>query len=354
MKKKTLFKIAGHPIKEYGKVFIIAEAGVNHNQDLKLALKLVDIAADSGADAIKFQTFRAEQVVTREAEMAQYQKKNTGQNQTQREMLEKLELPEDFYPNIINQCLKKNVLFMSTPHGGRASVDFLEKFKVPAYKIGSGDLTNYLLLQRVAQTQKPVILSSGMSILKEIKAAVRFLKSLGCDKISVLHCTSNYPCLEEEVNLLAMKTMMENLDVPVGYSDHSQGTQVALMAATLGAAVYEGHITLDKSLPGPDHKASADPQEFKQRVEAIRKVSRILGSPEKTPNASEKDSMVKLIRRSLVASRDLNAGHKITIEDLDAKRPSGGVSPEFFKEFLGKTLNRGIKTDEQIFFKDIK
>lgn len=333
--------------------FIIAEAGVNHNQSLDLALKLVDIAAEAGADAVKFQTFKAEDVVTEKGEMTSYQKANLSKDMNQRMMLKRLELPEDFYRPIINRCREKNILFMSTPHGGKKSVDFLEELGVKVYKIGSGDLTNYILLDRVAKTGKPVILSSGMATLDEVKDAVEFVKSRGNDQTAVLHCTTNYPCQPHEVNLLAMQTMMEELDVPVGYSDHTQESQVAIMAATLGMAVYECHFTLDKTLPGPDHIASCEPDELRRRIEAIRKARVILGKAEKKPNKSEL-SMIAFVRKSLVATRKLPSSHSINDEDMEAKRPGDGVSPTQYEKFLGKRLQRALKADQQITFADIE
>lgn len=354
MKQAFCFTIGDFEIKEHSDVFIIAEAGVNHNQRLDLALQLVNIAADSGADAVKFQTFKAEDVVTEEGEMASYQKKNIGKEKTQLEMLRELELPDDFYGPIIKRCTEKNVLFLSTPHGGKKSVDFLESLGVKAYKIGSGDLTNYILLDKVAKTGKPVILSSGMATLDEVKYAVSFVRSKGNNQLAVLHCTTNYPCPPAEVNLLAMKTMMGELDVPVGYSDHTVGIQVAIMAATLGAAIYECHFTIDKMLPGPDHIASVEPDELKSRIAAIRAVPIILGRSEKAPNPSELASMVKLVRRSIVAARDLSKGHILDKDDLEAKRPGDGMSPTEYERLLGKKLKVALKKDQKITFEDFQ
>lgn len=350
---KKGFKIGNFEIKEHSRVFIIAEAGVNHNQSLDLALKLVDIAADCEADAVKFQTFKSEDVVTDTGEMASYQKRNIGHRMSQKEMLKGLELKEEFYSPIIQRCKDRGILFMSTPHGGKRSVDFLESLGVIAYKIGSGDLTNYILLNRVARTGKPIILSSGMATLDEVKDAILFVKSKGNHQIAMLHCTTNYPCPPEEVNLLAMKTMMNQLDVPVGYSDHTQGNQVAIMAATLGMAIYECHFTLDRTLPGPDHKASAKPKELKKRIKSIRDVPLILGRKEKSPNQSELESMIKLVRRSIVLTRDLSKGHVISEDDLEAKRPGGGVSPAQYEKFLGKKLKVFKKKDQKIKESDI-
>lgn len=347
-------KIGNFEIKEHSKVFIIAEAGVNHNGQLDLALKLIDAAASAGADAVKFQTFKAEEVVTEEGEMASYQEKNIGKNLSQREMLKTLELPEEFYPKIIQRCQEKNILFMSTPHGGKKSVDFLESLELEVYKIGSGDLTNYILLNKVAKTGKPIILSSGMATLDEVKEAIQFIRSKGNDQIAILHCTTNYPCPPEEVNLLAMKTMMEELDVPVGFSDHTQGNQAAIIAATLGMAIYECHFTLDKTLPGPDHVASAEPEELKSRIEAIRAATTILGNATKKPNPSELKSMVKVARRSIVAGRDLAQGEILSEDDLEAKRPGDGISPTQYENFIGKRLKVGLKKDQKIQQTDIE
>lgn len=351
---KESLRIGNFEIKEYSRVFVIAEAGVNHNQRLDFALKLVDIAAEAGADAVKFQTFKAEDVVTEEGEMASYQKKNTGKKMSQREMLKGLELPDDFYGPIMRRCGRRDILFMSTPHGGKKSVDFLESLGVQAYKIGSGDLTNYILLDRVARTGKTAILSSGMATMEEVKDAIRFVRSRGNNQIAVLHCTTNYPCPPEEVNLLAMKTMMDQLDVPVGFSDHTQGSQAAIMAATMGMAVYECHFTLDRKLPGPDHVASAEPQELKEKIAAIRAVPVILGNKEKTPNKSEIESMMKLVRRSIVSAKKLEVGHIITGDDLEAKRPGDGVSPVQYEKFLGKRVRKSLKADQKITLDDIE
>lgn len=351
--QKKVFSINKHPIKEYGKVFIIAEAGVNHNRKLDLALRLVDIAIDAGADAVKFQTFTGPDLVTKSGKMASYQRTNIGKEMSQREMLEGVALPEEFYGPIMDLCRERDILFMSTPHGGRQAVEFLESLDVKAYKIGSGDLTNYHLLARVARTGKPVILSSGMATMTEVKDAVRFVQSRGNRKIAMLHCTTNYPCPIEEVNLLAMQTMMRELDIPVGYSDHTEGPQVANMAAAMGMAVYECHFTIDKKLPGPDHIASAEPDELKERIQAIRRVQTILGSAKKSPNPSERKSMLRLVRKSIVAAGDLEKGHKLTYDDLEAKRPGDGTSPAQFEKFLGKKLKEAKKADDQITPRDL-
>ncbi len=352
---KSVFKINGFEIKEGGRVFIIAEAGVNHNQKLDLALNLVDIAKDAGADAVKFQTFKAEDVVTEQGEMASYQKKNTGEERSQREMLKELELPDDFYESIIKRCEERGILFMSTPHGGKKSVDFLESLGVKVYKIGSGDLTNYILLNKVAKTGKPIILSSGMATMSEVKNAIEFIRSKGNNQIAMLHSTTNYPTPYEEVNLLAMKAMLKELDVPVGYSDNGvKGCEVAAAAVALGAVIYECHFTADKTLSGPDHIASSDPSELETKIESIRKTQILLGRSEKTPNKSEIASMVTLVRKSIVATKDLIEDHVIVEDDLEAKRPGDGVSPIEFEKFLGKKLKNNVKKDQKMQFEDVE
>src|SRR3989338_7413435 len=322
-------------------VCIIAEAGVNHNGKLDLALKLVDAAASAGADAVKFQTFRAEQVVTESGEMVEYQKKNLGKVESQIEMLRKLEFDESWYPQVIANCKKMGIIFLSTPHGSFASVDLLKDFSVPAFKFGSGDLTSLPLLTYAAKLGKPMILGTGMATMAEVKEAVKTIKKAGGDKIIVLHCTTNYPCPSEEINLRAMQTMMKELNVLVGYSDHTNGSQVAVMATSLGACVIEKHLTLDNNLPGPDHRTSSNRIDFKKMVDEVRAVNIILGSAIKKPTESEKKLLV--IRRSIVAVRDIKKGERFTRNNLDIKRPANGLAPKYFDKVLGKRAKKYIK-----------
>ena len=335
---------------------IIAEAGVNHNGRLDLALRLVRKASEAGADAVKFQTFRANQVVTDRGKMASYQIKNTGEEKSQKEMISEFELNEEWYPRIIAECKKYGIIFMSTPHGGRESVRFLNKY-VSRWKIGSGDLLNFILLDEISKTKKSVILSSGMHDLKEIFLAIKFLLKKGYKRnmISVLHCTTNYPCMPEQVNLSAMVTMMKKLKgITIGYSDHTVGPKVAVMAITLGAKIYECHFTLDKTLPGPDHKASAEPNELKEKIDMIRKSQIIMGCEKKKPIEIETKEMKLMVTRSIVAARDFAKGSILKTDDLEAKRPGDGVSPKYYEKFIGKRLKRDILYDEQITFKDIE
>lgn len=329
----------------YGKpVFIIAEAGVNHNGSLDIALKLVDAAADAGADAVKFQTFKAGEVVTGSGEMAAYQKKNIGKTESQLAMLKKLELPDAFYPPLIKRCAQRNILFMSTPHGGFASVDQLAKIGVPAFKFGSGDLNNLPLLAYAARLKKPMIVATGMGTLAEVREAMRTIYAAGNRKLVLLHATSNYPCPLNEVHLRAMQTMMGSLDALVGYSDHTQGIQVPTMAAALGACVVEKHFTLDRSMPGPDHQASLEPGELRDMVEAIRRVAVVMGSPEKKPNPSE--AVIKpLVRKSVVATAPVKKGETFTRKNLGIKRPGTGLPPKIYLDILGKKAKKDIDAD---------
>lgn len=347
-----MIKIGNKIISYKSPVFIIAEAGVNHNGSLKIALKMVDAAAKAGCDVIKFQTFKAEQVVTREGRMADYQKKNLGKEESQLEMLKELELKENFYVPIIKRCRGKKIIFLSTPHGGFESVDFLESLDVPAFKFGSGDLTNLPVLEYAARFKKPMILGTGMATMKETKEAINCVKKAGNDKIIVLHCTSNYPCPFEEVNLRAMQTMMSELDVLVGYSDHTLGVQVPIMAATLGACVIEKHFTLDRKMKGPDHKASSEPAELKQIVEAVRNIKIITGSAVKKPVGIEKENK-KIARKSVVAAADIKKGEKITEDMLAIKRPGIGIEPKFFDKIIGKKAKKDLRKNHLLMWSDL-
>lgn len=345
--KEVKFKIGNKLAGDNYPVFIIAEAGVNHNGRLDLALELVDAAAEAGADAVKFQTFKAEQVVVKAGKMANYQKRNIGKSESQLKMLKKLELRERFYKPIIARCKKKKIIFLSTPHGGLESVNYLHKLKVPAFKFGSGDLTNLPLLECAAKFRKPIILGTGMATMNEVKKAINYIKKTGNKKIIALHCTTNYPCPLEEVNLRAMRTMMKDLNVLVGYSDHTLGSQVPVMAVAFGARVIEKHFTLNKKMKGPDHIASAEPKELKEMIRQIRSVETILGSAKKKPNKSE-IPMMKTIRKSIVAARDIKRGGRFLRTNLTIKRPGTGIAPENLFKLLGKKSRKNIKVDTLI------
>ena len=335
-------KIGNKIIFNESPTFIIAEAGVNHNGRLDLALKLVDAAAEAGADAIKFQTFKAEQVVIRAGNMAEYQKKNIGKTESQVEMLRKLEFDESWYPKVITHCKKRGIMFLSTPHGHIESADFLHRLGVSAFKIGSGDLTNRPFLEHIARFKKPMILGTGMATLDEVRDAAGWIKRSGNDKVIFLHCTTNYPCLPEEVNLKAMQTIMKTLpNVLVGYSDHTEGSLVSTAAVVLGACVIEKHLTLDKNMGGPDHKASSNPEELRNTIQAIRNISVVMGSSVKQPTVNEK-KVIPIVRKSIVLTLSIKRGERFTKENLSIKRPGNGIPPRYYKSLLGKSAKRDM------------
>ena len=321
-------------------VFVIAEAGVNHNGDLKLARTLIDVAVDAGADAVKFQTFHADLLAVADAPKAAYQLQTTGDSESQVEMLRRLQLPAEAHRELQSYCEERGIIFLSTPFDEQA-VDFLDDLGVPAFKISSGDLTNSPLLQRVAAKNKPVILSTGMSDLSEVIEAVSVLNAEGCDNPILLHCVSNYPADPADVNLLAMQTMSTAFNLPVGFSDHTEGIDVALAAVALGACVIEKHFTLDKSLPGPDHRASLEPAELGQLVQSIRRVESALGNGRKVPAASELET-AKVARRSLVAARDIPGGITLRHEMVVLRRPGTGLPPSSLQTIVGRRTLRDI------------
>jgi len=343
-------KISDRKIGKGYPCFIIAEAGVNHNGDVKLAEKLIDAAKKAGADAVKFQTFKAENLVIEKAEMADYQIKNTKKKQGQLAMLKKLELGFEEFIRLKKYCDKKGIIFLSTPHSEDA-VDFLYPF-VPAYKIGSGDLTNIPLLEKIAKKQKPLIISTGMSTLKEIRRAVSAVKRAGNPNIVLMHCTTNYPCPLEEVNLKAMKTLEKEFNVLVGYSDHTEGIIVSGMAIALGAKIIEKHFTLSKDLAGPDHKASLEPDELKDLVITIREIEKALGSSTKKPAKSE-FSIKKIVRKSLIAKTNIDKGAIISRDMITCKRPGTGIPPFMINKVIGKKAKTGIEKDQLLLFKDL-
>src|SRR5215213_2869524 len=321
-------------------VFVIAEAGVNHNGDLKMARALIDVAVEAGADAVKFQTFRADLLATTDAPKADYQLQTTGDAESQFEMLRRLELSADAHRELQAYCNERGIIFLSTPFD-EESVDLLDELGVPAFKISSGDLTNSPLLEHVAGKGKPVILSTGMSELAELIEAVSVLNTAGCESPVLLHCVSNYPADPVDVNLCAMQTMRSAFDVPVGFSDHTEGIDVALAAVALGACVIEKHFTLDRTLPGPDHRASLEPAELRDLVRSIRRVETALGNGRKVPAASEIE-MAKVARRSLVAARDIPAGSTLARDMVVLRRPGTGLSPATLNTLLGLRAVRDI------------
>jgi N-acetylneuraminate synthase/N,N'-diacetyllegionaminate synthase len=338
-------RIANKEIGGKNPVFIIAEAGVNHNGDINLAKELVDAAKKAGADAVKFQTFKAEGLVTSDAIPAYYATKNLGKQVSQQDMIRKLELNYTDFVEIKKYCDKKNIIFLSTPHSFDA-IDFLERL-VPAYKFGSGDLTNIPALVYTAKKQKPIILGTGMATLDEVKKAVNEIKSQGNNQIIALHCTTNYPCSLEEVNLLAMQTMKSELNCIVGYSDHTLGSLASVIAVSLGAKIIEKHFTIDKNLPGPDHKASIDINELTEMIKTIRNVEKILGSDKKRPTKSE-EKIKDNVRKSLIANKKIEKGTTIKKEMIVIKRPGTGLKPYEMEKIIGRKAKRNILEDEII------
>lgn len=327
------------------KVIIIAEAGVNHNGDLRKALALVDVAAEAGADYVKFQTFQAEKIVSPIAQKADYQKYNMqGEEDTQFGMLKKLEMGKEWYPILIKRCLEKGIHFLSTGFDVD-SIDFLNDLEIPFYKIPSGEITNKPYLQHIARKGKDIILSTGMAILQEVKEAVEAIESEGVsrNRITVLHCNSEYPTPMRDVNLLAMHHIAREIQVKIGYSDHTLGIEVPIAAVALGAVVIEKHFTIDRTLPGPDHAASLEPEELKAMVSGIRNIElAISGSGIKEPSDSEKKNIF-IARKSLHVKHDLNKGQVIQTSDLIPLRPASGISPMDIDRVVGKVLVEDIK-----------
>lgn len=330
------------------KVTIIAEAGVNHNGSLDLALELVDAAADAGADYVKFQTFRADKLVTRSAHTAEYQKKNMGGGDSQYQMLRQLELSEDDHRAIIQRCRERGISFLSTAFD-LESVDFLASLGMDVWKIPSGEITNYPYLCKIASKKGSVIMSTGMCTMADVAAALKALKDHGqpMDRVTLLHCTTEYPAPMEDVNLLAMRAMHEEFGLPTGYSDHTRGIEVPVAAAALGAVVIEKHFTLDRDLPGPDHKASLEPQELKAMVDAIRNIELALGTGQKAVSQSEAKN-IAIARKSIVAAMPIKRGELLTDENLSVKRPGDGLSPMLWESVVGTRAIRDFNTDEKI------
>ena len=311
------------------RTFIIAEAGVNHNGNMNTAIKLIDMAKKAGADAIKFQTFKSERLVTRSTPKAKYQKANTGSGESQLEMLKRLELTSDNFKRLFSYCRKKNIIFMSTPFDEK-SADMLDRLGMGIFKIPSGEITNKPLIQHIAGKNKPVIFSTGMSYLSEVEKAVRWIyeiwnKSGFNQQLTLLHCVSNYPAHAADINLYAMNTLKAAFGLSVGYSDHTLGIEIPIAAVAIGAKVIEKHFTLDKNMKGPDHKASLEPDELKAMVKAIRNVEKAMGDGIKRPTEKEDETRI-IARRSLVAKRDIKKGDVINSGDIIIKRQATASS----------------------------
>ena len=331
------------------KTIIIAEAGVNHNGDIAKAKALIDKGAEAGVDYVKFQTFKAGNLVTKQAKRAAYQDKNTQNNDSQYEMLKKLELSQDVHKELIDYCSKKGVQFLSTGFDFE-SLEFLAGLGITIAKIPSGEITNLPYLRKVATLFPEVILSTGMANISEIKDAVKVLTDNGVskDKITVLHCNTEYPTPMEDVNLKAMLHIQQEVGVAIGYSDHTLGIEVPIAAVALGAPVIEKHFTLDKNLPGPDHKASLEPHELKAMVTAIRNIEKAIGgSGIKEVSASEAKNK-PIVRKSIVAAKKILKGEPFTIENLTVKRPATGISPMQWDNLIGKTAKKNFQEDDLI------
>lgn len=330
------------------KTFIIAEAGVNHNGSLELAKRLVDVAVDAGADAVKFQTFKADKLVSRGAQKAEYQKQTTPAEESQYEMIKKLELDENAHRELIRYCDQKQIMFLSTPFD-HDSIELLNSFGMPIFKIPSGEITNLPYLRHIGRLGKEVILSTGMADLGEIEDALDVLMQTGVpkEKITVLHATTEYPCPIEEVNLHAVQTIRAAFGVKVGYSDHTQGIEMPIAAVAMGACVIEKHFTLDRTMEGPDHKASLEPEELQAMVRAIRQVTQALGDGIKKPSKSEMKN-IAIARKSIVAACQIKFGESFSADNITIKRPGNGISPMRWDEVIGRTAPREFLTDELI------
>lgn len=339
------------------RTFIIAEAGVNHNGELSIAKKLIDAAVKAGADAVKFQTFKASKLVTASADKARYQIENTGTNESQLEMLRQLELSPNSYKELFAYCRQKNIIFMSTPFD-EENANMLDELGMGVFKIPSGEITNKPLIKYIASKKKPIILSTGMSYLGEVEKAICWIDEIWdkLDKkpqLTILHCISNYPARIEDVNLNAIKTMEIAFGLPVGYSDHTMGIEVSVAAVCVGASMIEKHFTLDRDMEGPDHKASLEPEELEAMVTAIRNVEMAMGDGVKKPTKSEND-LKKTVRRSLVTAKEIKAGEAISANDILIKRPGTGIPAEFKDKVVGMKSGSDISVDSVIKWEDLK
>lgn len=324
--------------------WIIAEAGVNHNGDLRLALELVHAAKESGADCVKFQTFRAEDLVSRSSPKAQYQLETTDPGQSQFDMLKTLELQMEDFARLKEECDKIGICFLSTPYNV-GDVDLLESIGTPAYKIASAMSVEPHLLRHVAKTGKPMLVSTGMCTLDEVQTSVNVMRNAGNDQILLFQCTTDYPARIEDANLLAMQTISKATGALVGYSDHSEGFTASIAAIAMGACAIERHFTLDRGMAGPDHQASSDPLQFRQLVQAIREVEAAMGWQEKRPSSREMANRAAM-RRSIVAARPLAKGTQLTEADIAFKRPLSGLPPQDYEALLGKRLRTDMLLDQ--------
>jgi N,N'-diacetyllegionaminate synthase len=329
-------------------IIIIAEAGVNHNGSIELAKKLIDIAAEAGADFVKFQTFKAEILVTQTADKAEYQKEITDTDESQFAMIKKLELDRKTHEKLIDYCKTKDIQFLSTAFD-HDSIDLLDELNIPLFKIPSGEITNLPYLRHIGKMGKPIIMSTGMSSLEEVRDALNVLIESGAEKeqITILHCNTEYPTPMKDVNLKAMLTIKDEMGVNIGYSDHTLGIEVPIAAVAMGATVIEKHFTLDRNMPGPDHRASLKPDELREMVVAIRNIKKAMGAGEKKPSSSETKN-ISVVRKSIVAKMSIKKGELFTEENLTVKRPGTGISPMGWDAVIGKPASSDYEMDDLI------
>ena len=346
-----MIELGGRQIGPGQRCFVIAEAGVNHNGDIALACRLVDAAADAGADAVKFQTFRADLITTFDAPKAEYQRHTTAEDQSQHDMLAALELSEEDHVTLIHHCKARRIEFLSSPFD-TYSADMLVRLGVPAIKLGSGELTNRPLLQHVAALNLPLLLSTGMSEIDEVRAALEVVHAVGSQRVALLHCVSAYPADPAQANLHAIATLAQAFGLPVGWSDHCFGIEVTLAAVALGACVIEKHITLDRHMPGPDHRASTEPAEFAQMVEMIHEISAALGDGQKRPMPCEVDTRT-VARRSIVTAAAIDRGQSLTADLLAALRPAHGICPMRIEELIGRRAARDLPAGHVLHWDDL-
>lgn len=347
----TTLQIAHRSVGEQHPCFVIAEVGVNHNGRLDLALRSIDVAAEAGADAVKFQTFKAEKLVTKSAPRAKYQEQNTGNQQSQFEMLKALELSDNDHRMIVEHCRERGIIFMSTPFD-EESATLLHGLGMPVFKIPSGELTNTPLLRHIAGFGKPMIVSTGMSSLGDVETAVEAIEKAGNAQIILLHCVSNYPASPEEVNLRAMLTMKAAFGLPVGYSDHTLGIEIGISSAALGACVLEKHFTLDSTLPGPDHRASSEPAELRQLIRGIRMIETAMGDGRKAATESERDT-ARVARKSLVAAVDIAAGTELSEDLIAIRRPGTGLAPTMKPHLINRRIKINVVAGDLLRLEDV-
>ncbi len=345
-------KIENKVIGKDSQVFLIAEAGVNHNGKKDLAIRLVDIAFESNVDAIKFQTFNAEELLLKSTPKVEYQRKNKNDDEDFYSLIKRLTLKEEDFKELKDYCDKKGIIFLSTPFG-EESVDLLDKINIPAYKVGSGDMNNYPLLKKICSKGKPILLSTGMANLDEVKESVSLIKEKGLKDLIILQCTTNYPANIEELNLNVIKTYIKEFpDDIIGFSDHSLGFEASIVATAMGVKVIEKHFTLDKNMEGPDHKASLDPGELNDWVKTIRKTEKSLGSYEKFASKNELE-IALIARKSIVTLKNILKGTIIKRDDIGIKRPGNGIRPKYFEELIGKKVKKDIPPDTILLWDDL-